>query len=269
MLPEADHFLEECEELASLLETLAPEDWSRPTLFKAWTPDDVMVHLHFWNRAADLSLRDSAAFLALLAQVVDASAREGLRACENRMIVERGADLYRAWRTTYREMAPRWRALDPSIRLKWGGPEMSARSSISARQMETWSHAQALFDLFGRARRESDRLRNIVVLGVNTFGWSFKVRGEAPPTEPPRISLVSPQGALWEFNATSVASSVGGSAVEFCQVVAQTRNIADTSLRVAGDAAVAWMRHPQCFAGPSETPPPPGARTSGVNWRGR
>jgi hypothetical protein len=53
---------------------------------------------------------------------------------------------------------------------------------------------------------------------------------------------------------------VEGSAVEFCQVVAQTRNIEDTALRVSGEVAREWMALAQCFAGAPETPPAPGTR---------
>ena len=53
---------------------------------------------------------------------------------------------------------------------------------------------------------------------------------------------------------------VEGDAVAFCQVAAQTRNIADTALRVEGDAARAWMALAQCFAGPPELTPAPGTR---------
>ena len=51
-----------------------------------------------------------------------------------------------------------------------------------------------------------------------------------------------------------------GDALEFCQVVTQTRNVADTGLAVTGAPAKEWMRIAQCFAGPPEEPPPPGAR---------
>ena len=43
---------------------------------------------------------------------------------------------------------------------------MSARSAISARQMETWAHGQEVFDVLGADREEHDRIRNIVVLGL-------------------------------------------------------------------------------------------------------
>jgi len=36
------------------------------------------------------------------------------------------------------------------------------------------------------------------VLGVNTFGWSFTVRGMEVPEEPPALRLSSPSGESWE-----------------------------------------------------------------------
>ena len=59
---------------------------------------------------------------------------------------------------------------------------------------------------------------------------------------------------------TCVDQLIEGSATEFCQVVTQVRNIADTRLKVAGEAATRWMAIAQCFAGPPETPPAPGSR---------
>ena len=51
-----------------------------------------------------------------------------------------------------------------------------------------------------------------------------------------------------------------GSAVEFCQVVTQVRNIDDTNLSVVGDVATTWMQYAQCFAGQPEDPPQKGTR---------
>ena len=53
---------------------------------------------------------------------------------------------------------------------------------------------------------------------------------------------------------------VEGSAVEFCQVVTQGRNIRDTRLTVKGEGAVRWMAIAQCFAGAPKDPPAPGER---------
>ena len=47
-----------------------------------------------------------------------------------------------------KDLASKYKGTDPKKRLKWAGPEMSARSSVTARQMETWAHGQELFDVF-------------------------------------------------------------------------------------------------------------------------
>lgn len=261
MLAEADDLLAECEALAALLEGRPEDDYRQATRFKSWTVDDVLVHLHFWNRAADMSLNAPQEFAALMDAIGGAIASFGMRAIENARIAERGPELLRIWLGFARDMAARWRDEDPKRRVKWAGPEMSLRSSVTARQMETWAHAQAVFDLFGVERQEADRIRNIVVLGVNTYGWSFKVRGMTPPDPMPALSLTAPSGEIWTFGADN--GRIEGAAADFCRVVAQTRNIADTGLSVEGEAARLWMANAQCFAGPPETPPPPGTRIPG------
>jgi uncharacterized protein (TIGR03084 family) len=157
-------------------------------------------------------------------------------------------------------MVARFVIAEPKKRVIWFGPHMSVLSSISARLMETWAHGQALYDLLGKTRIDTDRIKNIAIIGINTFGWTFTNRGVEPPGVRPNVRLSAPSGALWEWLQAGSDDLVEGAAVEFCQVVAQTGNIADTSLRVAGKTATAWMAIAQCFAGPPEKPPPPGTR---------
>jgi uncharacterized protein (TIGR03084 family) len=137
---------------------------------------------------------------------------------------------------------------------------MSARSFMSARQMETWAHGQAVYDLLGLERVEHDRIRNIAVMGVNTFGWTFKVHGRDEPADKPYVRLASPSGATWEWHDPAAGSRIEGSAVDFCRVVTQTRNVRDTRLAIVGETAWQWMDIAQCFAGPPERPPAPGSR---------
>ena len=80
------------------------------------------------------------------------------------------------------------------------------------------------------------------------------------PAHVPAVRLGTPFGEIWEWPGHGGHESVSGDAVEFCQVVTQVRNIADTALAVDGATARAWMAIAQCFAGPPETPPPAGAR---------
>ena len=51
-----------------------------------------------------------------------------------------------------------------------------------------------------------------------------------------------------------------GDAADFCHVVTQGRNVADTPLEVTGPVATEWMAIAQCFAGGPVDPPKPGAR---------
>ncbi len=259
MLQEALDFRDESEALHALIADLDAAGLAHETQFKRWTVNDVIGHLHFWNLAADRSLTDEVGFDAMLGHVSSAIPKGGLRAAETEWLGDlSGPELREAWRAQYLDMAGRWAEADPKLRVKWAGPSMSVRSSISARLMETWAHGQEVFDLMGVERQDTDRIRAVVVLGVNAYGWSFKVRGEEPPQPMPKLRLTAPSGAIWEFGEGP--DLIEGSAAEFCQVVTQTRNIADTALRVEGPTAARWMATAQCFAGPPETPPAPGAR---------
>lgn len=259
-LQEAQDFLTECEVLMDALSSLADKDFDTATQFKGWTINDVLVHLHFWNKAADLSAKDEDAFQNWIAPVVASfQAGHGMRAPENAAIIDRGRTLRKAWITQARDMATRWGDFDPKTRLPWAGPSMSARSSITARQMETWAHGFEVFDVLGLQRQEGDRLRNIVVLGVNTFAWSHKVHGLNIPEQMPKLTLHSPTGAVWEFG-DSKAGQINGSALDFAAIVTQTRALDDTNLQIEGEIAFIWMTHAQCFAGPPEQPPAKGDR---------
>ncbi len=258
-MQQAFDFREECNVLARSFSNVSNIDWEMKTQFKNWSLNDIFVHLHFWNEMADWSLTDEARFQTRLAKVSDGLKMGGMRPIENEIIAPRGPELFEVWQSFSAVMSQRWSVLDPKLRVRWAGPDMSVRSSMTARQMETWAHGQAVFDVFDLARVESDRIKNIVILGVNTFGWSHKVQGLAVPGNMPRLELEAPSGAVWTFGDDG-KTSIFGKAVEFAQVVTQTRNVADTDLRIEGDVAATWMATAQCFAGPPESPPQKGWR---------
>lgn len=258
-LKEAADFLEESRTLAALLEGESEATFAKATQFKGWTINDVLVHLHFWNKAVDLAATDEAGFKAMLEPLMAALTKGGLRAYEDGTIPERGRALFTLWKATAEDIATRFAEIDPKQRIPWVGPSMSARSAITARQMETWAHGFEVFDLLGRIRPESDRIRNLVVLGINTFGWSHQVHGLPVPEVMPELTLTAPSGEVWTFGEAS-AGRIAGPAVDFAAVVTQTRAVADTALAIEGEVARRWMEHAQCFAGPPEKPPVAGSR---------
>jgi uncharacterized protein (TIGR03084 family) len=255
---------EEGDALYELLKTLEASDWGRPTPFKSWTVQDVVEHLHFSDRLAVFSLKSDEEFLKAAETMGRAITEEGLdlKGCARREIgsLEPSA-LLQLWRDYFIEMCNLLEVADPKARLKWFGPDMGVRMFATARQMETWAHGQDVYDLLGVPREYKDRIKNIAVIGVKTFGWTFVNRGLEVPPDVPYVRLTAPSGEIWEWNQPNRDNRVEGLASEFCHVVTQGRNIADTRLQLVGETATKWMAIAQCFAGGPEDPPKPGQRT--------
>ncbi len=262
MFQQVIDFRQESLALYALMEGLSDDEFHTQTQFKQWTINDIIGHLHMWNWAADLSLRDESGILAFLQDVQKSMRQHGdLKPFENQWLDGlSGRTLLHRWQGFFVEMSDRFSAADPRARVKWGGPDMSVRSSISARLMETWAHGQAAFDVLGRVREDTDRIRNVAVLGVNTYGWTFANRGREVPGPMPHVQLTAPGGEIWTWGEPDDNNRIEGSATGFCQTVTQVRNVADTDLDVRGATAAQWMTDAQCFAGPPQDPPPPGTR---------
>ena len=262
MLQQALDFKTESDYLYDILKTVGADDFSAPTQFKDWSIDTVLQHLHYFNVAADLSLVNETAFLTLLNELRKSS-KEGknmVAHTRDKLDNLRGSDLLESWHNFCAEMAQRFFKADPKARVKWAGPDMSVLSSITARLMETWAHSQAIYDMLGHKRVNGDHIKTIVVLGNNTFSWTFTNRSEPVPETRHFLLLTSPSGDLWKFNDESETDYIEGLASDFCQVVTQTRHIKDTNLKTFGATATNWMKVAQCFAGPPSDPPIPGTR---------
>ena len=267
MLEQAIHFKEESDALYKLLINADKNSFKLKTQFKSWTINDVLYHLHVWNIAALLSLKNENEFKEFMQNFMEA-VKSGNSAREYEKILSdntEGLDLLNLWKETYEKISNEFAKSDPKKRVKWAGPDMSVRSSITARHMETWAHGQEIFDQLGFERIDTDRIKNIVVIGVNTFGWTYINRNLSIPEKMPKLSLLSPSNELWEWNEDNEEDMISGSATEFSQVVTQVKNINDTSLKVSGKIANEWMSIAQCFAGPPENPPEKGTRFTRKN----
>lgn len=262
MLPQATDFRTEADALHAQLVTLAESDWDRATQFKQWTINDIVQHLHDGDLMAAASVAGPEAFARFRAerQALLDRGRSRIESARDRLGDLTGSGLRERWYARAVALCDELSALPMDTRLKWVGPDMGLRMFTTARQMETWAHGQAIYDLFGKTRVATDRLRNVAEIGVRTYGWTFANRGQAVPGPAPHVQLTAPSGALWEWNEPTPDNAVAGDALAFCQVVTQTRNIADTDLRVTGEPARLWMSLAQCFAGPPNDPPAPGTR---------
>ena len=253
--------------LYDLFENQPDSFWQSPSQFKDWKIWDIIAHLHFSDHMALTAATSDEAFFALQAELAELftgeiSFRDYARNWAGNIS---GQELLNHWNQMFNDMCTRFDEAPDGQRYKWFGPDMGVRMFATARQMEIWSHGQAVYDLLGIKRENTDRIKNIVVIGIKTFGFNFKLHGKAVPETVPYVSLKSPSGALWTFGEENDAEHINGDAVEFAQVVTQTRNINDTNLTVKGKTATNWMAIAQCFAGGPETPPAPGKRRMTVN----
>lgn len=253
---------EEGDTLYALLESAGPTLGSRVTQFKGWSAWDVLAHLHDSDQLALAALGDEDEFNKILTSIMTAmgGGESAIDFSRRRLGSMPYLDLVRKWRATFQQMCDAFDETDPERKLPWFGPPMRVRMFATARLMETWAHGQALFDLMGLERVESDRIRNVVFIGVRTYSFCFVNRGLTVPEPMPFVDLEAPSGARWTYGDESDTDFVRGSAVDFAKVVTQVRNVADTELVVSGEAATEWMAIAQCFAGLPEDPPKSGTR---------
>lgn len=257
MISQIVDFRSEVIDLSEFLRELSAKHWSIDTQFKQWTINDVVLHLYASDYLALAAARDEKEFADLRRDIL-AVRRGGLSMMEEsrrRFPALTGEGLRKAWHDQADALCQLLASKDPDVRLAWSGPSMGLRMFVAARQMETWAHGQEIYDALGVDRVPSDRIRNIAVLGAKTFEWAFTNRGLSVPAVRPEIRLHAPSGAKWTFNEASPHDYIEGSAVDFCQVVTQVRNVVDTSLRAQGATARRWMQIAQCFAGPPSDPP--------------
>lgn len=231
--------------LEAVLLRMPTDAWELPTHAPGWAARDQVAHLAQFDAMATLAIRDPEHFRDHLRQPDNSEQAYLERA---RKLSARG--VLEQWQSNARELIEAANSLDPSARIPWAGPAMSAVSFITARLMETWSHGLDVVDVVGIERPDTDRLRHVAFIGVRARPYSYTNRGMDVPAMPIRISLTSPSGASWEMGEESDENAIRGTATDFCRVVTRRRHVADTNLEVRGRVAEEWMGIAQAFAGP-------------------
>ncbi len=251
----------ETTDLTAMLTGLGESDWQRLTPAPGWTIADQVSHLAFFDDAAVLAATDPERFGAELAgQAMSGELSPDDIAGRHR---ERtGAELLTWFDGARRQLVETFSALDPTTRLPWFGPAMSAASAVTARIMETWAHGQDVADALLISRVPTTRLKHVAHLGVRALPFSFLAHGLAVPTEQLRVELAGPDGELWTWGPADAVNRVTGPALDFCLLVTQRRHRADTAVVADGPVASQWLGIAQAFAGP----PGPG-RTRGQHDR--
>lgn len=251
--------LAEQADLDAMVAPLEPAQWELMTPSPGWSVRDQIGHLAYFDRAAAAAIVDVDRFRVmrdeLVAHLGDPEGADAATLAEARAMSS--VDLLEHWRAGRRELADAAATLADDTRIEWYGPSMGSKSFLTARLMEAWAHGQDIADTIGVERPATDRLRHIAQLGYITRGWTYVNRGLEVPEGEVRVELTAPSGTTWVWGPDDAGSTVRGSALEFCLVTSQRRNVADADLEVRGDAARDWLEKAQLFAGPPSDPPSP------------
>ena len=250
--------LAEHDALDQLVAPLAAAQWKLATPSPGWTVADQIGHLAYFDTAAVVAITDPERFKDERDEL-NRNSRSDPRGYDDLTLAAYRAmsspTLLASWRNGRAALIDAAAGLDDTTRVDWYGPSMSARSFLTARQMETWAHGQDIVDTVGGRRIPTDRLRNIAQLGVITRRWSYQIRLLPIPEGEVRVVLRAPSGGLWAWGPDKCADVVSGGAEDFCLVVTQRRHLGDTSLVVDGALATEWMLTAQAFAGRSTDGP--------------
>jgi uncharacterized protein (TIGR03084 family) len=236
-------------DLDGLVADLDEAGFAIPTPAEGWQVRDQVSHLAWFDREAVRAALDPESFVATLSEALSDETYTDRAVIEGRRFSS--PDLLVWWRAARAGLLHALAALDPSTRVPWYGPPMSAASFVTARLMETWAHGQDVADALEVERVPTDRLRHVAFLGVRAFPNSYRVRDLPVPAAPVRVELVAPSGAAWSWGDEGAADVVRGPARDFCLVVTQRRHLDDTELVASGPVAGEWMHLAQAFAGPA------------------
>jgi uncharacterized protein (TIGR03084 family) len=246
------------EDLSSVIDDLAAEQavvlsaisdldadaWDRPSAAAGWTLRDCVAHL---------AETDESATDAVLGvdRPRNAGERQGVLTAGQLAARRQEPREVAAWyEDAARRLIEALRQLAPDARPAWVGRSMGARSFISARIMEHWSHGLDILGAAGVEPVDTDRLRHVAHLGYITRDFAFRNRGLAPPEKPFYLEVTAPSGETWTWGPPEAQERIRGSAADFCRVVTQRIHPADTELEAMGEHALQFLMIAQAFAGP-------------------
>jgi uncharacterized protein (TIGR03084 family) len=239
----------EGDRLESLVAALPEAGWRTPTPAAGWDVATQVAHLAWTDEAAVAAVTDKERWDQLVAEVhadvehaVDTAALRGGEVAPEQLLGR--------WRTSRADLAATLRAVPERQKVPWFGPPMSAISMATARFMETWAHSLDVHEALEVEPEISDRIRHVAHLGLRTRDFAFSVHGLEPPADEFRVSLTAPSGDLWAWGPEDATQTVTGAAYDFCRLVTQRVDRADTSLVARGRDANTWLDVAQAFAGP-------------------
>ena len=106
MLQQAYDFCDESNAIYALLSNIDDDQFHKSTLFKGWTFNNVIGHLHVWNYAADISLKDGEEWKEFSNNVLKAFGGGSTFSQFEETIIKdaKGKELLNIWKDYYSDM---------------------------------------------------------------------------------------------------------------------------------------------------------------------
>lgn len=237
----------EGDRLEVLVAGLDEAAWRTPTPAEGWDVATQVAHLAWTDEVAVAAATDKEKWDGYVLEAIN-DPTGYVDACALQIAQDPG--LMTRWQTARRELAATLAGYPTGEKMPWFGPPMSPTSMATARLMETWAHSLDVHEALGAPVEDADTIRHIAHLGVRTRNYAFSVHGLDAPGEEFRIELTAPSGEIWSWGPEGAPQTVTGSAGDFCRLVTQRVNRADTDLVAVGEDADRWLDIAQAFAGP-------------------
>ena len=216
------------ERLQGILEGLDESQWLTESGAPGWSVADVVLHL---------AQSEEGVVATVTGVGLDARPQTGVSVDDQmaRLVEsqrETPVRIFQRWRTARVAALAELRAVDPGKQLRWVEAPLKPPTLATTRLAEHWAHALDVTGPLGIDLPDTDRLRHIAWLAHRSLTYAFALAGQ--PDQQVYCRLTGPDGEIWEFGPADAASSITGSAGEFCRVAAQRLAPDQSGLRAEG-----------------------------------
>jgi uncharacterized protein (TIGR03084 family) len=239
----------------TLVSDLTEEQWLMPLPnAEMWNIKDAIIHIAFYDYAANKLMKGEAEDLVTLAQA-ESGQDKYVRATAFHHLT--GAEVLSWWREERTRMASTFYEKNPKDRIPWApGLPMSAKSLASARLMELWAHSVDIYDALGMDPVVKERITSTLFLSWQARPNAYRINNLEMPETPMYLELTLPSGEIWAKGDPEAENTIKGSAKEWALVAIRRRNWMDTELEVVGEEARRYAAIVQTYAGWADEAPP-------------
>ncbi len=236
--------------LDQFLQSLSDRQWKKNTPAIGWTIQDQVSHLAYVEGVAAEVLEQGK-------KRIDAEDIEDIDEWTSIGVAigrpQRHQEVIEWWRHGRADVVDALSRMTAGDRVPWLYGDMGAKSFATTRLMETWAHGLDIkVAILGRIlpipeedleEEEEDpladtsRLRHIAWLGQKSLPFSFRQLDEQYPDQGVRVEVMGPKYQAWRFGPEDSDQVIRGMAGDWCRVVVQRQDPADTGLKAVGEHA--------------------------------